>query len=136
MKTGNCIHWTGVQNDCCKLGINYQELVGGNRDGMAFKLPCLTLSTSHIEDAKVSCDKYQEPTAAQIDEENAEFEAVMDRMKKVMPVVAEWRKKSPIGKQEVIECPACQGRLHLSQAACNGHVWGKCETEGCVSWME
>lgn len=37
---------------------------------------------------------------------------------------------------EVVECPACKGRLHLSIAAYNGHVHGKCETDGCVAWME
>lgn len=58
------------------------------------------------------------------------------RFNLVMPVVAQWRAKPPRGKQEVIECPACKGKLHLSQAASNGHVWGKCETDGCVSWME
>lgn len=57
------------------------------------------------------------------------------RMTLVGPVVAEWRKK-PWGKREVIECPACKGKLHLSQASSNGHVHGQCETAGCVSWME
>ena len=63
----------------------------------------------------------------------------MDRMRLVFTVVKPWRtwtKKNRVAKEEVIECPACKGRLHLSQAAYNGHVWGKCETEGCVSWME
>lgn len=35
-----------------------------------------------------------------------------------------------------IECPICKGRLYIRQASHNGHVWGQCETEGCVSWME
>lgn len=58
------------------------------------------------------------------------------RFAKVMPVVARWRKKLPRGKAEMIECPACKGRLHLSQSSYNGHVHGQCETAGCVSWME
>jgi len=56
-----------------------------------------------------------------------------------MPVVSKWRtwnEKNRVAKQEVIECPQCKGRLHLSQAAYNGHVHGHCETKGCVSWME
>lgn len=64
------------------------------------------------------------------------IEEVLKRMALIGPVVAEWRNKQPIGKAEVIDCPACKGRLHLSQAAYNGHVHGKCETQGCVSWME
>jgi hypothetical protein len=57
-------------------------------------------------------------------------------MRLVMPVVSAWRKRKPIGKAEVIECPVCKGRLHLRQAACNGHVHGCCETKDCVNWME
>lgn len=63
-------------------------------------------------------------------------ESSMRRMTLVAPVVGAWRKKEPIGKSEIIACPVCQGRLHLSQAACNGHVHGKCETPDCVNWME
>lgn len=63
------------------------------------------------------------------------IEKMMQKMALVDPVVSEWRKK-PWGKAEIIECPACKGRLHLSQASSNGHVHGKCMTEGCVSWME
>ncbi len=64
------------------------------------------------------------------------MEMAMKQMEVVMPVVDEWRKKEPFGKQEVIECPMCKGRLHLSQSSYNGHVHGKCETADCVSWME
>uniref|UniRef100_A0A6M3LAC6 Uncharacterized protein n=1 Tax=viral metagenome TaxID=1070528 RepID=A0A6M3LAC6_9ZZZZ len=35
-----------------------------------------------------------------------------------------------------IECPKCEGRLFYTVAAINGHVWGKCETDDCLSWME
>lgn len=57
----------------------------------------------------------------------------------VMPVVAKWRtwsRNNPVGKQEVIECPECKGRLHLSQSSYNGHVRGQCETKDCVAWIE
>lgn len=64
------------------------------------------------------------------------IEKMLQRMKLVMPVVSEWRKKLPFGKPEVIECPICKGRLHLSQSSYNGHVHGRCETKDCTSWME
>ena len=47
-----------------------------------------------------------------------------------------WRNREPIGKAEVIECPVCKGRLHLSQSGYNGHVRGKCETKDCLNWIE
>ena len=64
------------------------------------------------------------------------IEASRQRMLVVSPVVSAWRKKLPIGKSEVITCPACQGRLHLAQSSYNGHVRGQCETKDCVSWIE
>lgn len=40
------------------------------------------------------------------------------------------------GGRGQIECPICKGNLHYSVASYNGHLWGKCETEGCVAWMQ
>ena len=35
-----------------------------------------------------------------------------------------------------IVCPKCQGDLHYSRAKLNGHIWGKCQTQDCLSWMQ
>jgi hypothetical protein len=83
----------------------------------------------------VRCEKWERRSIERATKRADDIELHFARMVKVGPVVAEWRKK-PWGKAEVIECPACGGRLHLSQARSNGHVHGKCETQGCVSWME
>lgn len=41
------------------------------------------------------------------------------------------------GGADSIPCPACQtGRLYYRVASVNGHMHAKCDTEGCVSWME
>ena len=85
------------------------------------------------------CQQYTEPTAEQIAADVAEIEAILALMRVVLAAVKPWRtwtKVNRVSKQEVIECPVCKGRLQLSQAAYNGHVWGKCETKGCVQWME
>lgn len=34
----------------------------------------------------------------------------------------------------IIECPKCKGELHFTRAFSNGHIWGKCKTENCLSW--
>jgi len=34
-----------------------------------------------------------------------------------------------------ITCPVCQGTLSYSVAGGNGHIWGKCATEGCIRWL-
>ena len=53
-------------------------------------------------------------------------------------IASEWRvkPKPKSDRREVVECPICKGKLLLSQSAYNGHVWGKCETAGCLTWME
>ncbi len=34
-------------------------------------------------------------------------------------------------------CPICKrGQLRYSVAGVNGHIWGKCSTDGCVAWMQ
>lgn len=40
------------------------------------------------------------------------------------------------GVRGTIECPKCGARLHYTISSYNGHVHGKCETQGCVSWMQ
>jgi hypothetical protein len=37
----------------------------------------------------------------------------------------------------VMDCPVCgAGKLRYSRRGYNGHVHGRCSTEGCVAWME
>lgn len=44
-------------------------------------------------------------------------------------------KKGCAGEGEVV-CPACGGTVRYAVVARNGHMRGKCSTEGCVSWLE
>ena len=124
-----CRHFTGILKECCEAGVAYKSFP----TGADLQLPCLLLRP---DVPQATCDKYAERTQEELDAEERETNALLDRHRLVMPAVSAWRKKPPRGKQGVIECPACKGRLHLSQSAHNGHVWGKCETAGCVSWME
>ena len=43
--------------------------------------------------------------------------------------------KGERGIEGTIECPACKGTLHYSIAGTNGHMWGRCETKDCLTWM-
>ena len=62
----------------------------------------------------------------------------MEKFLVALKVAGEWKvkPKPKEDRSEVVECPICKGRLYLSQSAYNGHCHGRCETEGCVSWME
>lgn len=99
--------------------------------------PCIRGHT--LPDPKQHCPHWVRRTREQAEAYADEVDRGVERMKKVMPVVSAWRTWSPtnrVTKSEVIVCPACNGRLHLSQSSYNGHVHGRCETDGCVAWME
>lgn len=106
-----------------------------------FSRMCCTDGNERTEAEQLArCPKWLQNTREMGEKRHDDLTASMDRMRIVFAVVGPWRtwtKKNRVAKQEVIDCPTkCGGKLHLSQAAYNGHVWGKCTTEGCVSWME
>lgn len=96
--------------------------------------PCIEGHT--LENPTSHCPHWVRRTRESAERYADAVEASVRRMELVSPVVSEWRSKPPIGKRETIECPVCHGRLDLSQSSYNGHVYGKCETPDCVSWME
>jgi hypothetical protein len=119
----------------CKAGMPIDKIqtVKTGEKGLKWG-PCIE---GHLlPDVLTICPKWLRVTQEAAEKRADDIEESIQRMTKVGPVVAAWRKREPIGKQEVIACPVCGGRLHLSQAAYNGHVWGRCETKDCVAWME
>ena len=114
----------------CKCGVVYDEQFPKKPTA------CWTGGGKTDQDQLLRCPKWLRRTVEQSEARADELEALLRTMAPIYPVVTEWRNKPPIGKYEVIECPACQGKLHLTQAGCNGHVHGKCETDGCANWME
>lgn len=146
MKRDSCIHYTGCLNPrspTCKAGVNYREHAGGDGFGWVKRLPCFKLENGDPA-AVVKCDLYQEPTAEQIAAHEAEVQAAIAKlMTAYTGKVREWReankwdRKNPKAATGKVPCEACgKGEIHLTMAAYNGHVWGKCTTEGCISWME
>lgn len=87
---------------------------------------------------EIPCALLQLPTAEQVQESRLSCDAHWEKTIVALKVASAWRVKPKPAQDryEVIECPICRGKLHLSQSSYNGHVHGKCETEGCVSWME
>lgn len=140
----------------CKAGVCYEQEFGKH----AVRAPCIEYMVKSKNGGTVlkpgeigirtpwggpgrplplPCSRRVEPTDDEVQQDAIEHEAEWEKFVAAMRVVSKWRtwtKKNRVAKQEVIECPTCKGRLHLSQAAYNGHVHGKCETDGCLSWME
>lgn len=119
----------------CTAGVDlkaFQHVATGKK-GIKWG-PCIDGHT--LENPTSHCPHWIRRTREQGEKRADATQAAIQRMTLVGPVVSEWRKKLPMGKQEVIQCPVCKGNLHLSQSSYNGHVFGKCETLGCVAWME
>jgi hypothetical protein len=136
-----CTHYApkpgaSLSVDYCALGCGASAMMKKAREtsGNPNMAPCI--GGHNCADVHAICPKWERRSLEHAEARADSIEASLRRMTIVGPVVGAWRKKEPLGKQEVIECPACKGRLHLSQSSYNGHVHGHCETKGCVSWME
>lgn len=134
MKKGTCVHFNGIHNDTCEIGINYTSLVGGREGGWTRHLPCFE---SNSNDRHVTCDQYREPTEQELADFEEEIQARLKMLNRVMPLILELKREYKRRDATVArDCPICGGKLHMSIAACNGHVWGICDTPGCLSWVE
>ena len=125
-----CSHFTGVQHDVCKAGITYAEARGSG------KLPCLQ---EYADGA--TCPKAAFPTYDEAKQEAAEEDTVWAKTSIAHKAAREDAKAKRFGKgqggADSVECPVCgTGRIYYRVAAYNGHMHAKCETDGCVSWME
>jgi len=166
MKRGTCIHFNGLgfvgaayKEKCCAAGVNYFETFDGRLDGIMLRMPCVAFRElpadrrgTHIHPGKPTvrveidrkgnnvkpCPHRKEPTDEQIEQSRRDQDAAWQKITAALHVAAAWRVKGKPAnhREEVIECPVCKGRLHLQQSAHNGHCSGKCETAGCVSWIE
>ena len=135
-----CTHYApkpgvALNVDYCALGCGASaKMKEARQSGEPNMSPCIGGHT--CKDVLALCPKWERRSLEHAEKRADSILEHLRRMTICGPVVNAWRKKPPFGKQEVIECPACKGRLHLSQSSYNGHVHGHCETKDCVSWME
>lgn len=135
-----CVHYDPRGSATgCAAGLDMQKIrcvptPSSKGDRMIAWGPCIGGHT--LEDPCSHCPKWERPSLESAEKYADDIEAAVQRMTIVDPVISAWRDKKPKGKSETITCPVCAGRLHLSQAASNGHVFAKCETSGCVSFIE
>ena len=116
----------------CKAGVRLGDLID-DQPGWVLKIPCRYMAGG----CPVACDKFAPKTMDELQAEDDAAEASIARTLAAMTVVPEI-KQAHKGKNwsGTRVCPVCDGTLHLSHAASNGHVHGRCETDGCVAWME
>ena len=130
-----CVHFNGVQHDTCRAGVNYHELFGVGV-GCFAHLCCLSEPVG-----SVACDKSVYPTRAQAEAEQGKREKRFKQVMQCVVVAKEHAEKEGLreghGGVSQLDCPTgCGGILRYSVASVNGHMYARCSTEDCVSWME
>ena len=131
---GWCIHYrTPSHHKTCEADIPFDNWRGVLMDTQ----PCFLDENGQSKLKALPCERLRRPTAEEIAFHEEWLKGRMNRIAAVMLATAPWRKAHK-GKStnDVIQCPICKGRLHLSIAAYNGHVHGRCESADCVAWME
>jgi hypothetical protein len=119
-----CIYFNGIMNEKCEANIKYPDVWKN--------LPCHKSRPSTI-----FCASQKFPTEDETRKYVEESEQHLNKMRLAFEIVAKVKKEHKGENWSgSFECPACKGILHLSHASLNGHVWGKCETEKCLAWME
>lgn len=116
----------------CEAGVRLGDLTG-DQPGWGLKIPCRYMPGG----CPVECPEFAPTEVSVIEEDDAATDEAIAIHMAVMPLVAKVKRDRKGENWKGVEtCPICQGRLHLSHAAYNSHVWGKCETENCLSWIE
>jgi len=130
MQKDICLRYAGLMRKVCLCGISFQQITGNKGDfGIYKRIPCF--GRNRID----TCKRRVFPTDAYIkrfeDKANTNHEYVVIALQTIKEINKDIKKD----KEGVIVCPQCKGKLHYSIVGYNGHIWGKCETKGCISWM-
>lgn len=118
----------------CNAGCDIKSVQKVEVEGKMKWGPCIGGHT--LENPLAHCPKWQRRSIERSEKRADAVERAIKRMTISGPFISAWRKKEPIGKVEVVECPVCKGRLHLSQSSYNGHVRACCETKNCINFIE
>lgn len=122
-----CRHYRGLMDhDACEAGVTYASIRQIHPQG---DIPCWNPELT-------TCAKRASWTPEEIAAREAAAKASFERIVKCLNAIHEKHGKAR-GMRANMPCPACgTGTLHYSIASYNGHVHGKCTTEGCASWMQ
>lgn len=148
MRLGTCKHYNGTHhNKTCAAGVCYRDVTPepDRREGSLLRLPCNRVlhwtnpSAGQKEEfaKRGTCEKYEEPTQADIDEQQRDFAQHFLNINKARKAIVAHAGGTGASKRGSLPCPVCTvGTLNYSIAGCNGHVHAGCTTTDCVRWME
>lgn len=135
-KMNVCAHFTGIQHDTCKAGVSYSLVKEPKTETTPYRFACFQDEANGL-----ICEAAHFPTREEAEAEKREDDAIFARTSKAHRAAHDDAKAKGFvkgkGGGDSIPCPVCTtGRLYYRVAAYNGHMHAKCETAGCVSWME
>ena len=129
MRKDSCKYFTSpIHNTECKKGINYRKLAGEPREGYLARIPCA--GSSPLRKGNISCELKENYTKEEILAQETEMKIQSEMICKAINEIKKIKTQSGH-----IECPKCKNQLSFSVAKLNGHIWGRCKTEGCLAWM-
>lgn len=131
-----CTHFTGIQHDRCNAGVLYSAMREAKTDTTPFRFACF-----QDEAQGLVCNAARFPTREEAEASARADKEAWARVSLANNAAHADAKAKGFGKghagADSIPCPVCEkGRLYYRVAAHNGHMHARCETEGCVSWME
>lgn len=132
---GKCLHFNGMMNEVCEVGVKYEDVRGPSRGPAGGRLiACFNECDT--------CTRREMPTeadvAARIEEINCSTVNFTKARSAIVAYLGGHWKKGMQGSQGCIDCPVCQQpkSLHFTRAGLNGNIHARCKTPDCVSWME
>lgn len=130
MRVDVCRHYGLIGyggNRICKAGIDVRAAAGDPHAGWYFRTPCQKRIHPHT-----TCDRREFPTAEEVAAATKEFEEAVGAS-----FVAEDRiRAAAVDGRATCVCPKCGGEMHGTVSPRNGHVNGRCTTEGCLVFAQ
>jgi hypothetical protein len=134
-KMNVCAHFNGIQHDACDAGVSYSAVREAGTESTPFRFACF-----RDESNGLTCEKAHFPMREEAEAEKRADDAAFARHAQAHRAAHDDAKAKGYGRghggNSSLICPLCQGTLRYSVAAYNGHMHARCETTGCVSWME
>ena len=121
----NGIHGPGMRKDHVQCTVGQTVNDYREHNGRMYEWGCTNGNACQMK-----CPEFSPYTKAECDAD----ESYWDEHIKTVVLACDSIPKT--GSSGIVECVKCKGKLHWSRAACNGHIHAKCETDGCLSWME
>jgi hypothetical protein len=139
-----CKHYRAMsEHKTCKADVNYADLpVGPNRPCFWERCDRRGIALDPMPAPPTSCSLASFPTEAEIAADEIEshnhFAKIrMAREAIVANLGGPW-KRGTQSARGYIDCPVCDAKDSLSfmRSGYNGHIHARCNTPGCVAWME